>query len=101
MRAVVLAVMYWPQALCVLVLVPVFGALAWYGFGLARARVVADEFGLEIRAWKAHRVGWADVLDRSPRPGERSARYDFTAAMATAHLASGRLLPMVAVAAWL
>jgi hypothetical protein len=99
--SVVLAVMN-PEALCALILAPVFGALAWFGFGLARARVVADEFGLEIRAWRTHRVPWGEVVSiDAPRPGESSSRYDFTAAMARALLASGRVLPMVAVATWL
>jgi hypothetical protein len=99
--SVVLTVMY-PEALCVLVLAPVFGALAWFGIGLARARVVADEFGLEIRAWRTHRVPWTEVVSiDAPRPGEPSFRYDFTAAMARVLLTSGRDLPMVAVATWL
>ena len=100
--SIVLAVTYGPESLCVLLLAPLFGALAWYGFGLARARVVADEFGLEIRAWRTHRVPWAKVVSiDAPRPGESSAQYDFTAAMASALLTSGRSLKMVAVASWL
>jgi hypothetical protein len=99
--SVVLTVMY-PESLCVLFLVPVFGALVWFGFGLARARVVADEFGLEVRAWRTHHVPWADVVSiDAPRPGESSFRYDFTAAMARVLLRSGRALPMAAVATWL
>ncbi len=94
--------MYGPETLCVLRLAPVFGVLAWYGFGLARARVAADEFGLEIRAWRTHRVPWAEVVSiDAPQPGESSTRYDFTAAWATVLLRSERCLPIVAVTTWL
>ncbi|MFD6071543.1 MULTISPECIES: PH domain-containing protein [Amycolatopsis] len=91
-----------PESLFFLVLVPVFGCLAWYGAGLARARVVADESGLEIRGWRTVRVRWVEVVSiDAPEPGAPSARYDFTAAMARVLLTSGRSVPLAAVAAWL
>jgi PH (Pleckstrin Homology) domain-containing protein len=91
-----------PGSLFCLLLVLGFGCLAWYGVGLARARVVADESGLEIRGWRTVRVRWAQVASiDAPEPGEPSARYDFTAAMARVVLTSGQSVPLVAVAAWL
>jgi len=91
-----------PASLFFLVLVPVFGCLAWYGAGLARARVVADDSGLEIRGWRTLRVPWAQVVSiDAPEPGAPSARYDFTAATARVFLTSGRSVPLAAVAAWL
>lgn len=91
-----------PASLFFLVLVPVFGCLAWYGVGLARARVVADESGLEIRGWRTVRVRWVQVVSiDAPEPGTPSARHDFTATMARVLLTSGQSVPLAAVAAWL
>jgi hypothetical protein len=91
-----------PKSLFFLVLVPTGGWLAWHGAGLARARVVADESGLEIRERHTRRVRWDQVRSiDAPQPGEWTSRYDPTAAMATVLLVSGELIPLAAVATWL